>query len=356
MSEIAIRNDLFIQSMHNDIQCLSLNNAARPCDRCWFTSKQIQDWAGMDRKTLNRRLDKLISVGRIVGLKEDDTVNNIIDIDNDDPTNDGNIESKPLGSNLGLVKNTINSDIIEFNLRHETGSKITKIYNLNVLNHLAMVELDNEKLNAIANKFSDILSAVETTGQYNAQPVVPQTYLEALKALVASEEEKEQLKLTNETLNQELTNVREQRDKAIRERGYINDKRTATLMSQEGIRARKINKLENELSDTTEKLDQANIDNDILKAQLEIAKSSMLTNKRVCEMLRDRFEISYADRTLKSKTSKALQSIANEFGENIIYDKQFVDGVLCKVPYYTQRTADILMQRLAYDCAYLRQF
>lgn len=356
MSEIAIRNDLFIQSMHNDIQCLSLNNAARPCDRCWFTSKQIQDWAGMDRKTLNRRLDKLISVGRIVGLKEDDTVNNIIDIDNDDPTNDGNIESKPLGSNLGLVENTINSDIIEFNLRHETGSKITKIYNLNVLNHLAMVELDNEKLNAIANKFSDILSAVETTGQYNAQPVVPQTYLEALKALVASEEEKEQLKLTNETLNQELTNACEQRDKAIRERGYINDKRTATLMSQEGIRARKINKLENELSDTIEKLDQANVDNDILKTQLEIAKSSMLTNKRVCEMLRDRFEISWADSTLKSRTSKALQSIANEFGENIIYDKQFVDGVLRKVPYYTQRTADILMQRLAYDCAYLRQF
>lgn len=310
----------------------------------------------MNKDTLNRKLEKLVRVGRIIGLKEHNTTDNIIDINNNDLTNDGNIESRPLGSNLRLVENTINSDIIEFNLRHETGSKITKLYNLNVLNHLAMVELDNEKLNAIANKFSDILSEVETTGQYNAQPVVPQTYLEALKALVASEEEKEQLKLTNETLTSELTNACEQRDKAIRERGYINDKRTVTLMSQEGIRARKINKLENELSDTIEKLDQANNDNDILKAQLEIAKSSMLTNKRVCEVLRDRFEISYADRTLKSKTSKALQSIANEFGENIIYDKQFVDGVLRKVPYYTQRTADILMQRLTYDCAYLRQF
>lgn len=355
-NNLVIKNDSFIQSMHNDIQCLSLSSATRPCDRCWFTSKQIQNWAGMNKDTLNRKLEKLVRVGRIIGLKEHNTTDNIIDINNNDLTNDGNIESRPLGSNLSLVENTINSDIIEFNLRHETGSKITKLYNLNVLNHLAMVELDNEKLNAIANKFSDILSEVETTGQYNAQPVVPQTYLEALKALVASEEEKEQLKLTNETLTSELTNVCEQRDKAIRERGYINDKRTAALMSQEGIRARKINKLENELSDTIEKLDQANNDNDILKAQLEIAKSSMLTNKRVCEVLRDRFEISYADRTLKSKTSKALQSIANEFGENIIYDKQFVDGVLRKVPYYTQRTADILMQRLTYDCAYLRQF
>lgn len=124
-NNLVIKNDSFIQSMHNDIQCLSLNNATRPCDRCWFTSKQIQDWAGMDRKTLNRRLDKLISVGRIVGLKEDDVVNNIIDIDNDDQTNDENIESKPLSPNLGLVENTINSDIIEFNLRHETGSNLS---------------------------------------------------------------------------------------------------------------------------------------------------------------------------------------------------------------------------------------
>lgn len=360
MGNLVIKNDSFIQSMHNDIQCLSLDTATRPCDRCWFTSKQIQDWADMDRKTLNRRLDKLASVGRIVGLKADETADNIIDIDNDDQTNDV-VDTKSTkaskigsGSNLGQ---TLNADIQLAFIEDSCGvPHEMKIYNLNVLNHLAMVELDNEKLNTIANKFSDILSEVETTGQYNTQPIVPQTYLEALKALVASEEEKEQLKLTNETLTTELTNVCEQRDKAIRERGYINDKRLATIMSHEGVRARKINKLENELSDTIEKLDRANVDNDILKAQLEIAKSSMLTNKRVCEILRDRFEISYADRTLKSKTSKALQSIANEFCENIIYDKQFVDGVLRKVPYYTQRTVDILTQRLEYDCAYLRQF
>ena len=203
---------------------------------------------------------------------------------------------------------------------------------------------------------SEVLPSIRKTGSYNVQKQVPQTYLEALKALVASEEEKEQLKLTNETLTSELTNVCEQRDKAVRERGYINDKRTATLMSQEGIRARKINKLENELSDTIEKLTDTTEKLDQAKVELELAKSSMFTNKRVCEMLRDRFEISYADSTLKSKASKALQSIANEFGENIIYDKQFVDGVLRKVPYYTQRTVDILAQRLEYDCAYLRQF
>lgn len=247
MGNLVIKNDSFIQAMHNDIQCLSLDNAARPCDRCWFTSKQIQDWAGMNKDTLNRKLEKLVRVGRIVGLQ--DTTNNIIDIDISNIANDViSTKVNKIGSGANLSQ-TPAADIQIASIKDSCGvPHEMKIYNLNVLNHLAMVELDNEKL------------------------------------------------------------------------------------------------------------DQANIDNDILKAQLELAKSSMFTNRRVCEILRDKFEISYADSTLKSRTSKALQSIANEFGENIIYDKQFVDGVLRKVPYYTQRTADILMQRLEYDCAYLRQF
>ena len=70
VNNIMIKNDSFIQSIHNDIQCISLVDANRPNDRCWFTSKQIQDWAGMDRKTLDRRLEKLISVGCIINNTE----------------------------------------------------------------------------------------------------------------------------------------------------------------------------------------------------------------------------------------------------------------------------------------------
>ena len=318
-NNLVIKNDSFIQSMHNNIQCIeSLDPNDKGTSRqYWFTASMLANIFDITDKTVRNNIEFLMRWGEVQS-----------------------------GKNL-----------LDWKMSYEN-SNLTRdvtLYDLQVFNKLAM-QLRTDAAMEIRNKFSDILVQVETTGQYNVQPVVPQTYLEALKALVASEEEKEQLKLTNENLTTELTEVSKQRDKAIRERGYINDKRTATLMSQEGIRARKINKLENELSDTIEKLDQANIDNDILKTQLEIAKSSMLTNRRVCEMLRDRFEISWADSTLKSRTSKALQSIANEFGENIIYDKQFVDGVLRKVPYYTQRTADILMQRLEYDCAYLKQF
>lgn len=306
-------------SSHNNFPAIeSLNPIDIGTERQFrFTAKMLADMFNISHKTVDRRVELLIE--------------------------SGDIQS---GTNLSLIK------IPDSNGRsHET-----TVYDLTVLNKLAMTMIDNPIAVNVRKAFNDVIVQVETTGQYNTQPVVPQTYLEALKALVASEEEKEQLKLTNETLTSELTNVCEQRDKAIRERGYINDKRLATIMSHEGVRARKINKLENELSDTIEKLTDTTEKLDQAKVELEIAKSSMLTNKRVCEVLRDRFEISYADRTLKSKTSKALQSIANEFGENIIYDKQFVDGVLRKVPYYTQRTVDILTQRLAYDCAYLKQF
>ena len=47
-------------------------------------------------------------------------------------------------------------DILMFKFPDERGTlHCTKIYNLNVLNHLAMVELDNEKLNSIANEFGE---------------------------------------------------------------------------------------------------------------------------------------------------------------------------------------------------------
>ena len=235
MTNLMIKNDSFIQSMHNNIQCLSLDTAVRPCDRCWFTSKQIQDWADMNKDTLNRKLEKLVRVGRIVGLQ--DTTNNIIDIDK----NNGNVESKPLSSNLSLVENSINSDIIELNLQHETGSKITKLYNLNVLNHLAMVELDNEKLNAIANKFSDILSEVETTGQYNVQKQDPsymiEDPIERAKAWIKEQEEKRALEAEKKALEEKNKDLQSTNDELVTEveillNSYVNTKQVYEMYLQ----------------------------------------------------------------------------------------------------------------------------
>lgn len=214
------------------------------------------------------------------------------------------------------------------------------LYDLHAFNKLAM-DLRTSAAREIKSKFSDILVEIETTGQYNAKDM-PKSLPEALRAYADAIEAKEQA-------DKECEKQRLIAEEAIRTKAQIGAKREATAMNTASRLSKENTKLKDELADTTEKLDQA-------KVELELAKSSMFTNKRVCEILRDKFEISYADSTLKSKVSKALQSIANEFGENIIYDKQFVDGVLRKVPYYTQRTVDILTQRLEYDCAYLRQF
>ena len=237
-NNLVIKNDSFIQSMHNDIQCLSLNNATRPCDRCWFTSKQIQDWAGMDRVTLNRKLEKLMRVGRIVGLQE--TTNNIIDIDISNDTNDV-ISTKVNKIGSGSNLNQTPADIQIASIKDSCGvPHEMKIYNLNVLNHLAMVELDNEKLNTIANKFSDILSEVETTGSYNTIQLDRKTQLqlaiinskpnsvEQLAAIAALEELHAEEKKALEDKTKEL----EDENEIIRGE-YYNTKQIYDIIMQE---------------------------------------------------------------------------------------------------------------------------
>ena len=60
------------------------------------------------------------------------------------------------------------------------------------------VILDSRKPQAKAFRkwiTSEVLPSIRKTGAYSAQPKTPQTYLEALKSLVAAEEEKERLQL-----------------------------------------------------------------------------------------------------------------------------------------------------------------
>lgn len=94
---------------------------------------------------------------------------------------------------------------------------------------------------------SEVLPSIRKTGSYNTQKQIPQTYLEALKALVASEEEKEQLKLTNETLTTELTEVSKQRDKAIATKQQISDSKTAKALGRVGGLVTANNRLKDEL-------------------------------------------------------------------------------------------------------------
>ena len=138
-----IENSLVLNSNHNGINCIQKTDAKRSCDKIWFTEAQICEWSGMSHSTMYRRLKLLEEKCRISRCSD---LNNV-----DVPT--------------------------------ETGAVKTTIYNLNVLNQLAMVCIESDTLNETAKKFSDILSEVETTGSYGIQLSTDQQLL--LKAFEA---------------------------------------------------------------------------------------------------------------------------------------------------------------------------
>ena len=128
-------NELIFGQKHKDIDCALYPTAKRACDRAWVTAKQIENWSKMSTMTLNRRLHDLEECERISRL----------------------------------------SDLVNVDIPTETGAVKTTLYNLNVLNQLAMVEMKNKVLNDTAKKFSDILSEVETTGSYSIRK--PDSYM-----------------------------------------------------------------------------------------------------------------------------------------------------------------------------------
>ena len=196
-------------SSHNNFPAIaSLNPIDIGTERQFrFTAKMLADMFGVDAKTIRNRINTLENIGDLSGK---------------------NFSLTKLPDSRGSL--------------HET-----TIYDLTVLNKLAMTMIDNPIAVNVRKAFNDVIVQVETTGQYNTKPVVPQTYLEALKALVASEEEKEQLKLTNENLTTELTEVSKQRDKAIQTKQQISDSKTAKALGRVGGLVTANNRLKDEL-------------------------------------------------------------------------------------------------------------
>ena len=118
--------ELIFGQKHNEIDCALCPTAKRACNRAWFSAKQVETWSEMSKMTLWRWLERIEKARRISRV----------------------------------------SDMIQIKINDNNGrGHETTLYNLNVLNQLAMVCIDNEKLNEVSCQFSDILSEVETTGR-----------------------------------------------------------------------------------------------------------------------------------------------------------------------------------------------
>ena len=210
-----ISNELIFGHIHNGVECAVCPTAKRACDRAWVTAKQIENWSKMPKKTLWRWLEKLENASRI------QSVSDLTQIKIDDNNGRG----------------------------HET-----TLYNLNVLNQLAMVCIDNEKLNDISCKFSDILSEVETTGSYSIRK--PDSYMiedkiERAKRWIEETEEWQKALSAEETAHAEtkvlLAEEKEKNEYLERSKSWIGDKKVASAMGTAGALSKKCDRLEKEL-------------------------------------------------------------------------------------------------------------
>ena len=215
-------NELIFGQKHNDIDCALCPTAKRACDRAWVTAKQIENWSKMSTTTLWRRLNDLEECERISRF----------------------------------------SDLKNVDFQTETGAVKTTLYNLNVLNQLAMVEMKNKVLNETSKKFSDILSEVETTGSYSIRK--PDSYMiedkiERAKRWIEETEEWQKALSAEETAHAEtkvlLAEEKEKVETLERSKSWIGDKKVASAMGTAGAKSKECDRLKKEVCKLKSEMD-----------------------------------------------------------------------------------------------------
>ena len=216
---------------HNDIDCALCPTAKRACDRAWVTAKNLEEWSGMSKTTMWRRLSKLDEVGRICSVSDMKHCKM--------PTNNG-------------------------------GYQDVQLYNPNVLNQLAMIELDCPVLNDTAKKFSDILSEVETTGSYGMTQISrkDQLFLDIIHAesedarvsalTELNEINKQEVKALQAAHDETKVLLAEEKEKSEyleRSKSWIGDKKVATAMGTAGAKSKECERLKKEVCKLKSEMD-----------------------------------------------------------------------------------------------------
>ena len=203
VNNIMIKNDSFIQSMHNDIQCIeSLDPNDKGTSRqYWFTASMLANIFDITRQTAKNNIDFLEKWGEVTVVK--------------------NFTIVQTQNNAGAVNDTT-------------------LYDLQVFNKLAM-QLRTDAAMEIRSKFSDVLVEVETTGQYNVQKQDPsymiEDPIERAKAWIREQEEKRALEAEKKALEEKNKDLQFTNDELVTEveillNSYVNTKQVYEMYLQ----------------------------------------------------------------------------------------------------------------------------
>lgn len=203
MGEITIKNNSFIQSMHNDIQCIeSLDPNDKGTSRqYWFSANMLANIFDITRQAVKNNIDFLEKWGEVTIVKNFTTVQT--------------------QNSAGAVNDTT-------------------LYDLQVFNKLAM-QLRTDAAMEIRSKFSDILVEIETTGQYNVQKQDPsymiEDPIERAKAWIKEQEEKRALKAEKKALEEKNKDLQSTNDELVTEveillNSYVNTKQVYEMYLQ----------------------------------------------------------------------------------------------------------------------------
>ena len=279
-----ISNELIFGHTHNGVKCAVCPTARRACDRAWFSAKQIEEWSEMSTMTLNRRLHDLEECERISRL----------------------------------------SDLVNVDIPTETGAVKTTLYNLNVLNQLAMVEMKNKVLNETSKKFSDILSEVETTGSYSVNQTqkqsmmcLPQDYESALEALLTEVRKNKalqsELSYEKEAHEKDNADFRTGLDILNAQKAQIGSKREATAMATASSARAHQHFAEKVLETHASELIA-------LRAAMEERRSHLWDANRTAHAIYrlDVLKKEYSLNTLQNKARELLSHFAEKLGKDSI--------------------------------------
>lgn len=199
-----IKNDSFIQSMHNDVQCIeSLDPNDKGTSRqYWFSASMLANIFDISINTVKNHVDFLVKWNEVQVVK-----------------------------NLTTWKMTYENS----NLTQDV-----TLYDLQVFNKLAM-QLRTDAAMEIRSKFSDILVEVETTGRYNVQKQDPsymiEDPIERAKAWIKEQEEKRALEAEKKALEEKNKELQSTNDELVTEveillNSYVNTKQVYEMYLQ----------------------------------------------------------------------------------------------------------------------------